>query len=421
MPRKPVALTLMSLSALSVDRSPNFVKRILSAARNHLDMEVAFLAELVEGREIVQAIDGDGGSFGLEKIEDVPVVSVYCRRLVEGRLPSIVGDAGSDPALSQLEVTAIAGVGSWIGVPVKFSDGVVFGALCCMSHLPDPSLSETDVGFMRVLARLIGDDLERQHITSEKHRLELERIRYALAEGTVSMVFQPIVDLRDGATVGVEALARFGGEPEHSPITWFEEAESVGLRTELELVAVRAALAQLSRIPPPLYLSVNVSPNTILSPQFLELLAKGSPDRVVVEITEHAPVDDYGSLKSTLRLVHELGARVAIDDTGAGFASLAHIYRLEPDVIKLDISLTHGIDRDPIRQCLASSLVDFAKGIDAAMTGEGIETRAEGETLCSLGVGFGQGWYLAKPAPLEEVTGAIPSPAEGNPSPALAG
>lgn len=403
MPRKPLDLTLMDLARLSVDRSVDMVGRILSTAREHLDMDVGFVAEFVDGKEVVQAVDGDADSFGLERTDGIPLVSAYCRRLADGRLSNIVTDARTDVSISHLEVTATAGVGAYLGVPITFSDGRVFGVLCCLSHGPDPSLSESDVGFMQVLARLIGDEMEREHISSDKERLELDRIRHALEEDSVSMVFQPILDLGERATVGVEALARFGGEPQHSPVTWFEEAESIGLRTDLELVAVRAALGQLGRIPAPVYLSINVSPETLLSPRFLEMLGEAAPERILIEITEHAQVDDYGSLKSVLRRVHGLGARVAIDDTGAGFASLANIYRLEPDVIKLDISLTHGIDRDPVRQSLASSLVDFAKGIDAAMTAEGIETRDEEEAVRSLGIEFGQGWYLARPGPLEDM------------------
>jgi EAL domain-containing protein (putative c-di-GMP-specific phosphodiesterase class I) len=401
--RKPLDLTLSTLAQLSVDHSGELVRRTLAAAREHLDMDVGFVVEFVDGREVVQAIDGDGASFGLERTEGLPLVTEYCRRLADGRVSSIVADARTDPAVGDLEVTGSAGVGSFIGVPITLSDGTLFGTLCCMSHGPDHSLSDSDLGLMQILARLTGDELERQHISADKERLELERIRRALDEDSVSMVFQPIVDLADGATVGVEALARFGGEPEHSPVMWFEEAEAIGLRTDLELVAVRAALAQLPRVPRQIYLSVNVSPRTILSPRFLEVLREVAADRVVVEITEHALVDDYAALKDAIRRIHDLGARVAIDDTGAGFASLAHIYRLEPDVIKLDISLTHGIDRDPVRRSLASSLVDFGHGIDAAMTAEGIETKAEGETLRSLGVGFGQGWYLAMPGPLEDI------------------
>lgn len=414
MPRKPLDLTLRSLAALSVDRSGELVRHALSTAREYLDMEVGFVVEFVEGREVVQAIDGDGESFGLEMIEGIPLVAEYCRRLVDGRLPSIVADAASDPAVGDLETTSSAGVGSFLGVPITFSDGRNFGVLACMSHAPNPSLSDSDVGLLQVLGRLIGDELERRHISANKERLELERIHRAIDEDSVSMVFQPIVDLQDGATVGVEALARFGGEPEHSPVMWFEEAEAIGLRTDLELVAVRAALGHLSKIPPPIYLSVNVSPRTLLSPRFLEMVSEVAASRVVVEITEQAPVDDYGELKAAIRRLHDLGARVAIDDTGAGLASLAHIHRLEPDVIKLDISLTRGIDQDPVRRSLAASLVDFGHGIDAATTAEGIETKAEGETVKSLGVGFGQGRYLAPPGPLDmpKSSPSVPLPSE---------
>ena len=197
-----------------------------------------------------------------------------------------------------------------------------------------------------------------------------------------------------------EALARFGGKPPTSPEVWFHEAGEIGLRVDLELTTARAALAQLDRIQPPIYLAVNLSPDTAVSPMFLRLLAETPVDRVVFEISEHARVHDYDALNRSLAEIRALGGRLAIDDAGAGFASLHHILRLSPDIIKLDISLTRGVDGDRARHALASALTSFAAEIGATIVAEGIETREELEALRTLGVTHGQGYYLGRPGPL---------------------
>jgi EAL domain-containing protein (putative c-di-GMP-specific phosphodiesterase class I) len=92
--------------------------------------------------------------------------------------------------------------------------------------------------------------------------------------------------------------------------------------------------------------------------------------------------------------------RLAVDDAGAGFATLQHILRLQPDLIKLDLSLTRDIDKDPVRRALASSLVSFAREINAQLIAEGVETAEELETIRALGIAFGQGYHLARPQPL---------------------
>jgi EAL domain-containing protein (putative c-di-GMP-specific phosphodiesterase class I) len=119
----------------------------------------------------------------------------------------------------------------------------------------------------------------------------------------------------------------------------------------------------------------------------------------VIEVTEHVPVEDYDALNAHLEGLRARGTRLAIDDAGAGFASLRHILLLHPDVIKLDVSLTRGVEDDIARRALASAFISFAAEIGATIVAEGIETRTQFETLRRLGVRYGQGWYLARPAP----------------------
>jgi EAL domain-containing protein (putative c-di-GMP-specific phosphodiesterase class I) len=223
------------------------------------------------------------------------------------------------------------------------------------------------------------------------------------------LLCQPVLDLRAGGLIGFEALARFDPERLRPPTLWFERAEALGMLTELELVTIRGSLARLGSIPSEAFLSVNVSPATVASPRLLEELSGVPGDRIVLEVTEHARVEDYDALNQALRRLRAKGVRLAIDDAGAGFASLQHIVRLAPDFIKLDITLTRGIDADPVRRALATALITFANEIGASIIAEGIETEEEFETLRGLGVAFGQGFYLGEPGPLPQ-SDAVPDP-----------
>jgi EAL domain-containing protein (putative c-di-GMP-specific phosphodiesterase class I) len=200
--------------------------------------------------------------------------------------------------------------------------------------------------------------------------------------------------------VGVEALARFTTEPPRPPSHWFTEAAEIGRGVELELLAIRTAVDSVDRLPPEVFLSVNASPATICSDPLAELVEATASDRIVVEITEHQRVDDYTALVDALSGLRSLGVRVAVDDTGAGYASLAHILRLQADILKLDIGLTHGIDQDPVRRSLAAALVTFAGDIGSCIVAEGVETAAELAVLRALGVPWAQGYHLGRPMPL---------------------
>jgi EAL domain-containing protein (putative c-di-GMP-specific phosphodiesterase class I) len=255
-----------------------------------------------------------------------------------------------------------------------------------------------------VIDELVGQLQVRRRATERKQGSET-RIRRLLEEdGAFKMVFQPICALDDSGPVGVEALARFQGPPVRGPERWFEEAGAVGLRRELELKAIRTAVAQLDRLPAELYLAVNASPQTLRSAALFKLLSRIDGRRVVVEVTEHARIDDYKAVNAALSRIRELGVRLAIDDAGAGFASLRHILRLGPEIVKLDRTLIDRIESDRSRQALAAGLISFAEKIDATIIAEGIERRAEVSALGDLGVSYGQGFFFAKPAPLAKLS-----------------
>jgi EAL domain-containing protein (putative c-di-GMP-specific phosphodiesterase class I) len=210
-------------------------------------------------------------------------------------------------------------------------------------------------------------------------------------------VLQPVYDITNGECFAAEALARFSGQPKRTPDLWFADAHAMGVGVELEIASVKGALACLPGLPPDVALCVNAGPEAIVSDEVHQLLAASEPRRVIMELTEQAKVDDYSRLLHTLRQLHLMGVRLAIDDTGAGFASFAHILKLASDIIKLDRELTSGIDHDPVRSALATALVSFASRMGAEIIAEGIETAAELEMLRELGIRYGQGYLLCRP------------------------
>ncbi len=253
-----------------------------------------------------------------------------------------------------------------------------------------------------LVARQLATRLGREREATVTQRQTATRIQRVLdGEDPFSMVFQRIVDLRAGKIVGYEALARFAGEPRRPPDVWFREAAEVGLGLELERAAVCRALERLPSLAPELFLSVNASPELVTSGGFLSALEGAATDRIIVEITEHAPVHDYPRLVRALDLLRGRGVRVAIDDAGAGFASLRHILELAPNFIKLDLSITRDICTRQASRSLAAALVTFAHGIDAMLIAEGVETTEQLGALDLLGVPLAQGYYLGRPETLD--------------------
>ncbi len=242
-----------------------------------------------------------------------------------------------------------------------------------------------------------------------------ERIQSVLDDpDLLTMVFQPIVDIESGQIVGVEALARFGLEPTQTPDRWFAEAHRVGLGVELELCALAQACARLDSLPPGWDLAVNVGPETMLSPLLSDALSDSDPHRIVVELTEQRRVMDYPALASTLQRLRTSGCRLAVDDAGAGFASLSHILKLAPNFIKLDRELVAGINLDPVRRVLVAALVTFATDTGSEIIAEGVEHEEERDALQLLGVRFFQGFLISRPTPLERLVWSRPDGADGS-------
>jgi GAF domain len=164
---------LKGLANLASGRPPDSVERTLALAREALGMDVAFVSKFTEDRMEFRALEGATGSFGWREGGGVPLEGTFCKRVIDGRLPSVVPDARNDARVSGLEVTREADIGSYVGMPLRFSDGRVYGTLCCLSHSPEPQLQERDALFMGVLARLVADQIEREELEAERRRLEV--------------------------------------------------------------------------------------------------------------------------------------------------------------------------------------------------------------------------------------------------------
>lgn len=235
------------------------------------------------------------------------------------------------------------------------------------------------------------------HLVHRREReATLARIRAYIDERSFRIAYQPVVDIATGATHGYEALTRFddGSDPQRT----FTDAHAVGLGVELEIACLRVAVDNAPRLPPGAWLSVNLSPTTILDGRAAPHLT--APGRqLVLEITEHTAIQDYPRLRSALAALR--GVWLSVDDAGAGYASMRHILELRPQIVKLDLGLVHRIDTDPVRQGLAAGLSHFAAQTATMLVAEGVETAEEAQTLRDLGILYAQGFLYGRPAPLE--------------------
>lgn len=384
-----------------LDGGARGVGRVLHAVRTHLGMDVAFVSEFEEHDRVLRHVDAQDRS-PIHAGDRIPLDQGYCRRIVEGVLPGLIPDTSQVPEAMALPETTQLPIGAHLGVPVYLSDGRFYGTFCCFSYVADGSLNERDLQMMRVCAELmayqIGAELEATRDADRK----FAHVKGAINQGGPAIVYQPIYRLESGKISGMECLSRFDGLPPRSPDLWFAEAAEVGLGVELELSAIRKALAGMDALPQDVYLAINSSPETILSGRLAELLQDVAGERLVLEITEHAHVADYQDLIQALAPLRDRGIRISIDDAGAGYSSMSHILNMRPDLIKLDMSLTRQIDSDMARYALAAALSEFARKTGVDIVAEGVETAAELRSLRSLGIVKAQGYYLSRPQPLPD-------------------
>jgi EAL domain-containing protein (putative c-di-GMP-specific phosphodiesterase class I) len=245
------------------------------------------------------------------------------------------------------------------------------------------------IDFAEIASGLLGPGLdERTRLLSQRSVIDA-----VLRDGAFHPVFEPIVRLSDGRIEGYEALTRFDdGTP---PEARFSMAASIDRGIDLELATLRAAVTAADALPDDCFVSLNVSPELVLDVEGLRKVLWDVERPIVLELTEHDPIADYGAVR---KAVQELGESIqlSIDDAGSGFASLQHVLALGPAFVKLDKTWVIGINGDPTRQALIAGLAHFAGQTGCHLIAEGIETVLDLDALRILDVELGQGYLFGQ-------------------------
>lgn len=377
------------------------IARIIGLAKTHLEMDVAFISQFTRGKQVYQATAGDAASFGIELNDGPALDGTYCQMLVRGVIPTVIADTAHNPHVASLGVTTDKRIGSYVGVPLTFSDGEVYGTFCSLSHEPDADLNARDARFMAMLADILADRLEL--IVGRRRRRD--RLMRAIEDRDFAIALQPVVDVNTGQLLGAEALSRFTGGL-GTPDVVFREADDLGIGPRLEAAAFQASRNLARLLPDTAYLAMNLSPAALLDPSMTAPLADvEDPSKCVLELTEHVSVDGYRPLLETLAPLRARGFRVAVDDVGAGYASFHHVLELTPDIIKIDRSLIAGSSRDGARRRIITSIVLLALDLGASVVAEGVEEHDDLRAVTDLGVDAVQGYLLERPTTDHGVVG----------------
>ena len=373
------------------------VEDALAAVRRHLDMPIAYLS-VFEGDDVVfRAVSTDHVPAVLVAGSRRPAEGSYCKAVRDGDLPQLLPDTRVNPFAMAMPVTMTLPVGAMIAIPLNMRDGTTYGMFCCLSHVPLPALNDRDHAVMQTFANLVADVIGIGLSTELLHSAKRRAIEDVIIDRDFQFLFQPIVTLADNSVAGAEALCRFRPTPYRSPDKWFADAREVGMQRELERAVIAKTLDMLSELPMSLKLSINVSPDLLVSCDLAGLIDGPFSDRIVFELTEHENFGSITDLQHQMKRLRRRGAKIAVDDLGAGYASLNTALQIKPDIVKLDREMVRGIYLDPASRALTAGIVHFADAIGAEVIAEGIERQDEVNTLVDLGVRYGQGYLLGRP------------------------
>jgi EAL domain-containing protein (putative c-di-GMP-specific phosphodiesterase class I) len=390
----------ISLSHVDDDWT-EIVQKLLHSLREHLNMEVAFLSEFIDGKRRFQVISQIDSS-NIEVGDEDSLCDSYCYHIVQNSLPQIIKDTKAHKITNGLKVTRRINIGSYIGVPVILSDGKVYGTLCVFKGVADSRLNQKDLAYVRVIADLSATIIEIQQNNASIDTELKDNIRKVIANGSLTVKLHPVVNLKTGNIVGYEVLSRIN-DGQWPPHKFFESAVYAGLSEEATTRVLELTKSVFPLLPSHISLSVNITPDLLANTSFMSSLANsGLPlERLVLEITEHSLIDDYSIVEKVLAPLREEGLRIAVDDAGAGYSSLRHVVALAPDIVKLDMTLTKDVHKDSTKQSLIRALMVFAKERRFELVTEGIETVKELQALQSIGVRGGQGFLFDEPQPVE--------------------
>ena len=374
------------------------VAELLRTAKEAIGLSVAFLTRMDGTVQHLEVVDSTI-PFLFPEGAKLKQETTFCQAILDGRLPAVIPDVRKHPVAMALPAAKFPRLRSYVSVPVTLSDGTFYGTFCAAGLTTDKGLTQRDKALLGVLASAAAVIIEPGVVERERRDEITERLLPVLDGPGPVVLLQPIVDLPTGERRGAEALSRFPAEWGMTPDVVFEQAHTVDLGHRLELLALERAAEHLDAVDG--YVAMNVSPQTLLTPGFSELLGRLPLDRVLLELSEHDQVEDYAALHAVLAAPRAAGMRLAIDDVGAGFSSLRHIVLCAPDVIKLDRSIVDGVSTDPVLTTLVGALVEFAHGNGTLVVAEGVETADDVASLRSLHVDLAQGWFFGRPGPAD--------------------
>ena len=387
-------------AALIEDR---LIGGFLHSAREHLGLEIAFIARWVDGEEReITHVDTDldlplGPGFRQHRDE------TYCWHILNGRLPELIDDPADHPFTSSLPITAALPVGCHLNVPLKLSDGTVWGSFCALSRAPDRTMNSRDLAILDSFASMAAERIDALVTDAPQRSQTRDRIEGVLGGDAVTIFQQPIHSLKTGQPVGVECLARFPDVNKRGPGAWFDDAETAGLGEQLEMTAVRGALEISDSVPDGFVAFVKAPARIVLNGEMRAALATMDAANVIITLTQYLGETAHEELATQLEAIRPR-ARTAVDRVGIQYESLKMIAAIKPDYVKLDMALTRGIAIDAAARTMVAAIVSLTRSFGGNVVAEGIETEAEAAAMADLGVDYGQGYHFARPLPMVAAT-----------------
>lgn len=386
---------LLRLDGESSDEA--VLQDILTALRVALNFPAVYFVRYDGAKAQIVDVSGHSGAFGLDPGPCQKDAEVYFQMLRDSEVPSVIENTMTEPMAQHVPWLRRSRIGAISSCLIQTASGSVLGAICAFTAAPK-RIHSRDKKTMAMLAKIASNLITNEASAMTQLSALRRRIRNVISDSRVNIHLQPIVDLLTTETRGYEALSRFEHEDDTlTPRIWFDDARRVGMQPLLECAAMAEAIELLRFLPNDTYLSVNASPETVRIGAVADILQDGPPDRMVLDLTEHADAEQLDGLHDALKELKSMNVQIALDNFGAGDLQLPSVEKLEPDILKLDISLVKSINRSSVSQAMTRSIVSFANDIDAALIAVGIEHESERAKLAELGVRFGQGFLLARP------------------------
>jgi EAL domain-containing protein (putative c-di-GMP-specific phosphodiesterase class I) len=377
------------------------IRALLDGLREDTGVDLVYLGRFTDGEEQLRLVAGGHPRLRLYEGDRSPLEASFCWRIPQGIIPRVIRHTALEPGVATL-LGRDNGIGGYVSMPVYGATGDTYGTICCITNSALDGDGNEILRVVETVSTLVQPLLGTFEVEHAAHEHVGAPLRRFIATHDVGTVFQPIVDMATGETRAYESLSRFSSDPAHGPDWWLEVAHGLEVGLDLEMAMLKQALSTAGRADFAVPITLNASPALLQSGALLPILDSIDTGTLGIEVTEHAVVRDYEQLLVAVAALKERGHLVFIDDAGAGFASFRHVLELDPDAVKLDISLTRNIDQDATRHSLAAALYDFASRQGIRLVVEGVETEAEAQCLRQLGYQYAQGYLFGRPAPASE-------------------